>query len=202
MDSIRYTGCTGEAAQRVGSSENLEESEVRNLVERAVGGDVEAFGELYGLYLDRIYRYIFYQVSDKALAEDLTEEVFLKAWKAIGKYRWKGQPFTAWLYRIARNHVIDHYRTNRQTQMLEESIPADDGDPEDEAHGREVQRQLHQAISSLPDQQRQVVVMKFIEDMDNREIEEATGKSQGAIRILQMRALASLRRLMDEEVLI
>ncbi len=202
MDSVRYTGCQEQTALQAGKSESQVEAEALALVERAVGGDIEAFGELYGMYLDRIYRYIFYQVSDKAMAEDLTEEVFLKAWRSIGKYRWRGQPFSAWLYRIARNHVIDHYRTNRQHQMLEDNILADTGDPEREAEGKQTQKQLLEAISTLPEQQRQVIIMKFIEDMDNREIEEATGKSQGAIRILQMRALAALRQTLDTEVLI
>ena len=187
---------------QAGKSESQVEAEVRALVERAVGGDVEAFGELYGVYLDRIYRYIFYQINDRAMAEDLTEEVFLNAWRSIGKYKWRGQPFSAWLYRIARNHVIDHYRTSRQHQMLEDNIMADTGDPEREVEGKQTQRRLLEAVSTLPEQQRQVIIMKFIDDMDNREIEEATGKSQGAIRILQMRALATLRQTVDMEVLI
>lgn len=193
MDSIRYKVGDEERTRGI-ATVTREDPEIRGLVERSVNGDIEAFGELYGIYLDRIYRFVFYQVNDRTTAEDLTEEVFLKAWRGIGKYRWKGQPFSAWLYRIARNHVIDFYRTSRQQGVLEEELPADTGNPEEEAEGKQTQRELLQAISYLPEQQKQVVIMKFVEDLDNREIEEIMGKSQGAIRVLQMRALATLRR--------
>ncbi|MEE8372373.1 MAG: sigma-70 family RNA polymerase sigma factor, partial [Dehalococcoidia bacterium] len=131
-----------------------------------------------------------------AAAEDLTEEVFLKAWGAIGRYKWKGQPFTSWLYRIAHNHLVDYYRTKRQHEdlQLQENILADDASIEEEVEGNATRQQILKAISSLPEQQQQVVIMKFIDDLDNREIEQIIGKSQGAIRVLQTRALATLRQ--------
>lgn len=197
MDSVRYIVGSDEKARPAAGPTGLNDTEIRGLVQKAVAGDIEAFGELYGVYIDRIYRFVFYQVNNKTVAEDLTEEVFLKAWNGIGRYRWQGQPFTAWLYRIARNHVIDYYRTSRQHEILEEALPADSGNPEDEAEDRLTQKVLAEAISCLPEQQQQVVIMKFIEGLDNREIEEVMGKSQGAIRILQMRALAGLRRTLN-----
>jgi RNA polymerase sigma-70 factor (ECF subfamily) len=197
MDSVRYIVGSDDKARPAAGSKGLNDTEIRGLVQKAVAGDIEAFGELYGVYIDRIYRFVFYQVNNRTVAEDLTEEVFLKAWNGIGRYRWQGQPFTAWLYRIARNHVIDYFRTSRQHDILEEALPADSGNPEDEAEDRLTQKVLAEAISCLPEQQQQVVIMKFIEGLDNREIEELMGKSQGAIRILQMRALAGLRRTLN-----
>src|SRR5512137_2072325 len=90
-----------------------------DLIARAVQGDADAFGDLYERYLARIYRYTFYRVNDVADAEDLTEVVFLKAWKALGDYRAGVVPFGAWLYRIAHNVIIDRHRTRKETLPLE-----------------------------------------------------------------------------------
>jgi RNA polymerase sigma-70 factor (ECF subfamily) len=194
MDLVRYNVGQEKTALEAGTPDKLEDTEVRGLVERAVGGDIEAYGELYGIYLDRIYRYVYYQVRNKVVAEDLTEEIFLKAWRAIGRYTWKGQPFSSWLYKIAHNHIVDYYRTKRQHEVLQEEIVADDGSPEEEAEGRATRQEILEAIATLPQQQQQVVIMKFIDDLDNKEIEQVIGKSQGAIRVLQTRALATLRQ--------
>ena len=160
----------------------------------------KAFGDLYSIFLDRIYRYVFYQVSNRATAEDLTEEIFLKAWEGIGKFKWKGPPFQAWLYRIARNHIIDYFRTNRQQQSLDEELAGDDNNPEQEAGDKQTQRMLSKAIFSLPEQQRQIILLKFIEGLENCEIAQILKKSQGAIRITQMRALDALREKLNEEM--
>src|SRR4030042_2840774 len=99
MGSLRYTVCQEVENRTVAGAKAIGEADVRSLVERSARGDIESFGELYGLYLDRIYRYVFYQVSNRVAAEDLTEEIFLKAWEGIGKFKGKGPPFQAWLYR-------------------------------------------------------------------------------------------------------
>ncbi len=174
--------------------------EVRTLVEKAATGNVEAFGELYGIYLDRIYRYVFYHVHSKETAEDLTEEVFMKAWRKIGKYRWEGRPFSAWLYRIAHNHVVDYFRTSRPNVPLDVDIPGHDDQPEAELEQQQMRHMLSRALSSLPPQQKQIIVLKFIEGCSNRMIEQVMGKSQGAIRVMQMRALSALRRRLTEEI--
>jgi len=194
MNSVRYIDGRVNTVAEVGKAGTDEVNEVRILVEKAAGGDVEAFGELYSIHLDRIYRYIFYQVNDRATAEDLTEEVFLKAWRSIGKFKWKGYPFSAWLYRIARNHAIDHFRTRQQHKSLEWEFPTGDDGPELKAEEKQMNRLISEAISSLPEQQKQLIILKFIEGMDNREIEQIMGKNQGAIRVMQMRALATLRQ--------
>jgi len=167
------------------------------IISRATGGDPEAFGEIYSVYLDRIYRYVFYQVKDKMMAEDITEEIFIKAWKALGSYRGEGQAFSSWLYRIAHNQVIDQFRRRRWEMVLdvETDITNTDGaDPQREAEKSLAQAEVLGMLALLPPQQKQVIILKFVEGLGNREIEEITGKSQGAIRVMQMRALDALRQ--------
>ncbi|MDP2932463.1 MAG: sigma-70 family RNA polymerase sigma factor [Chloroflexota bacterium] len=173
------------------------ESEICRLVDRAATGDFEAFGELYSLYLDRIYRYVFYQVKDRMTAEDVTEEVFVKAWQAIDSCKGKGQTFSPWLYRIAHNQVIDNIRGQRKTVSTDVDIAGDD-DPELETEGKLERERLLAAISGLSQSQQQVIMLKFIEGMHTRQIGQIMGKSQGAVRILQMRALARLRQKLDK----
>lgn len=199
MESIRYTVGQEVSSPEASASESQDELN-RELVERAVAGDIEAFGELYGIYLDKIYRYVFYQVSDRTTAEDLTEEIFLKAWKGIHKFTWKGQPFSSWLYRIAHNHVVDYYKTSKQMHFLEGEFEAEDDTPEQIVEGEITRQELLDAISFLPHQQQQVIILKFIEGLENNEIEKIMGKSQGAIRVMQMRALATLRQRLNGEV--
>ena len=177
-----------------------DETKIARLVEKAAAGDFTSFGELYSIYLDRIYRYIFYQILDKMTSEDLTEEVFLKAWKAIKSYKGKGQSFSAWLFRIAHNHVIDYYRSNQQQVERWEQALVDVSNPEQEAEEKQIEQELSEAISHLSPQQRQVIILKFIEELENREIEKIMGKSQGAIRVMQMRALATLRERLKGEI--
>lgn len=172
---------------------------ILGLVERAIGGDFEAFGELYSIYLDRIYRYIFYLVKDRMTAEDITEEAFFKAWKAIKSCKGKERTFSSWLYRIAHNHVIDYLRSRGKYLSLEMEIIGKVSGPELEVEGALEQQELLGVIDCLPQNQRQVIILKFIEGLDNSEIEQVMGKSQGAIRVLQMRALAALRQELSRE---
>lgn len=177
----------------------LDQAEVNKLVERAASGDVEAFGELYSIYLDSIYRYVFYQVRDKMIAEDITEEVFVKAWKAIGSCRGKEQKFLPWLYTIARNHTVDTFRSRKRELLVEMESVAEVGD-----HGLEMEKNLEQqqllgVVAELPQNQKQVITLKFIEGLDNQEIGQVMHKNQGAIRVLQMRAIANIRQKLGGE---
>lgn len=181
------------------TSEAIYEAEITGLVERAAGGDFEAFGELYNTYLDRIYRYVFYQVKDRMAAEDLIEEIFVKAWKAIGSYRGKGRAFSAWLYRIAHNYLVDYFRKKKKRDLLEMETATIVASPEQETERRAGWQELLEAVSGLHDNQKQVIMLKFVEGLDNREIGQIMGKSQGAIRILQMRALSTLRKKLGGE---
>lgn len=171
------------------------------LVDRVVADrDPTAFGELYDLFVDRVYRYLYFRTGQRAEAEDLTEQVFLKAWEAIGRYRWQGRPFLAWLYRLAHNVHIDHVRKQRPTTSL-----TDDNHPIDvpsEVAATELGRRLDadliaRALAQLTTEQRRVIVLKFIEGLGNAEIACIMNKREGAIRALQMRALLSLRRVLE-----
>jgi RNA polymerase sigma-70 factor, ECF subfamily len=177
------------------------EIEVTGLVKKSLDGDVEAYGQLYALYLDRIYRYIFYQIRDEMKAQDITQEVFIKAWKAIKTCGGKENTFKAWLYRIAHNHLVDTIRKTHQYVPLEVSDPGDNGeDIEQNVESSIEQQNVLRLVDDLPIQQRQIIILKFIEGYDNAEIAQITGKRQGAIRAIQLRALNSLRQRLRVEV--
>jgi len=167
----------------------------RRLVDRAQSGDGEAFAQLYEAYLDRVYRFIFFRVTDAQIAEDLTSEVFLKAWENLGRYHPHG-PFLAWLYAIARNTVIDSYRTKKPTVSLEEAAPiaAQDDKLDDQMQFQFEMQAVQAAMQHLTQEQQEVITLKFIAEYDTTQIAEHMGKSEGAIRALQMRALQALAR--------
>lgn len=183
----------GEKAHATDKSLTSEQNKVVRLVEKAIRGDFAAFGELYGVYLDRIYRYVFYQVKDKMTAEDVTEEVFLKAWKAIKSCRGKERTFSSWLYRIAHNNVIDIFRSQQKKWTVDMETVAELNQSAVEIETKLDHQEILNSLTDLPPNQRQVIILKFIEGLDNLEIERIIGKSQGAIRVLQTRALAKLR---------
>lgn len=187
-------------ARVTGKPGNPDNTTALKLVDKAAGGDCKAFGKIYDIYLERIYRYVYYKVNDKMIAEDLTEEIFVKAWGTINKYEQKGQPFSAWLYRIAHNHTVDFYRTTKREARLQEQATADIVDPVREIEEKSKQRELLKAISGLTDKQQQVITLKFIENLDNHEIALITGMNEGAIRATQMRALVALRKKLDKEI--
>lgn len=178
------------------------DSGIALLVKEAAEGDTESFGKLYDAYLEPIYRYVYHQVGDNKMAEDITQEVFIKAWKVIKSCRGREATFKAWLYRIAHNHTVDCLRRQKHEIRIdldnrdfkEEKQSLDD--TLDEIAAGDAASQALSEIGSLPDNQRQVVILKFIEGMDNQEISKVMGKSQGAIRVLQFRALAELRQRM------
>lgn len=192
IEGENKTQATTEAATRT-------KSKIIRLVERAASGDIEAFGELYSIYLDRIYRYVFYQVKDKMTAEDITEDVFIKAWKVIDSCKGRGETFSPWLYRIAHNQVIDILRSRRKQLLTEMETVDKVSGPELEVEGKLERQELLGMIAYLPEAQRQVIILKFFEGLDNFEIGQVMGKKQGAIRILQMRALSTLRKDISKE---
>jgi RNA polymerase sigma-70 factor, ECF subfamily len=184
-------------------AEGPDEALVVVLVDRVVADhDADAFGELYDRFLERVYRDLFFRTGSHPEAEDLTEQVFLKAWEAIGRYRWQGRPFLAWLYRLAHNAHIDHVRAQRPTTSLNnDQRPIDVASPTastDLARTLDAEV-LSNALNELTVEQHQVIVMKFIEGLDNEQIAQAMDKREGAIRALQMRALMSLRRVLEHQ---
>jgi RNA polymerase sigma-70 factor, ECF subfamily len=190
-------------AQPSTSIEAADDPHVVALVNRVVSSrDANAFGELYDLFVERVYRYLYFRAGSHPEAEDLTEQVFLKAWEAIGRYRWQGRPFLAWLYRLAHNAHIDHVRSQKPTTSLNN----DDRPIElpSAAAAVELTRALDadllgRALGELTPDQQQVIVMKFLEGLDNEQIAENLHKREGAIRALQMRALMSLRRVLEHQ---
>jgi RNA polymerase sigma-70 factor (ECF subfamily) len=174
--------------------EKNDQSEVIKLVDKAANSDFNAFGDLYGIYLDRIYRYVYYHVKDRMMAEDITEEVFVKAWKAIKSCKGRGRTFSSWIYRIAHNHIINSQRNkNKSISMGMESLVAV-SDRRQEVDDPADSYELSEILDELPLNQKQVVILKFIEGMSNSEIAKIMNKSEVAVRILQMRGLASLRQ--------
>ena len=173
------------------------------LVDRVVAvRDARAFGELYDRFIERVYRYLYFRTGSHPEAEDLTEHVFLKAWEAIGRYRWQGRPFLAWLYRLAHNVHIDHVRSHRATTSLNnEHRPLELSSQSASVElGRTLDAEvIAGALAELTTEQQQVIVMKFIEGLDNDQIAQAMDKREGAIRALQMRALMSLRRVLEAQ---
>jgi RNA polymerase sigma-70 factor (TIGR02952 family) len=171
------------------------------LVARAKAGDADAFGQLYEAYLDKIYRYIYFRVTDEQIAEDLISQVFTKAWENLSRYQPSGRPFIAWLYTIAHNTVIDHYRTRKDTVPIENtlSLASDAPSPHEQVELHFETDNLRTALQTLTPEQQQVVVLKFISGMSTDEIAGQLRKSAGAIRALQMRALQALAKQMQDQ---
>lgn len=170
------------------------------LVAQAKAGDADAFGKLYDASVDRVYRYVFFRVSDAETAEDLTSQIFLKAWENLHRYKPSG-PLIAWLYSIARNTVIDHYRTHKQTVPLDEvaTVLGHDARLEERVDLHAELTSLQAAMQHLTDEQREVLTLKFLQDADTSEIARQMHKSEGAVRALQMRALQALARVMKSD---
>ena len=170
------------------------------LVERAKKGDAEAFGQIYDALVKPVYRYIYYRV-DKQIAEDLTEETFLKAWQNLSKYKAGKHPFSAWVFRIAHNLVCDYYRGNEVSSEIDENLADDNrhASPSQQLNLKLNEVKLKKAINKLPDNYQQVILLKYINEEDNAVIAEVIGKTEGAVRTLQFRALEKLRGLLEEK---
>jgi RNA polymerase sigma-70 factor (ECF subfamily) len=170
------------------------------LAARAARGDAGAFGDLYERYLDEIFRFIFYRILDQEEAEDLTERVFLKAWEALPKVRRPVSNVRAWLYRVARNQVIDRHRTRKPTVRLEEVATLHDGAaaPEAAAQAREEGAELAALVATLEPRYQQVIVCRFVNGMSHAETAQVLGLKENHVRVLQHRALQEMRGLLAE----
>ena len=167
------------------------------LITAAKQGDADCFGRLYDHYVPPIYRFIFMKVTNRQEAEDLTHEVFMSAWSHLHRYRSRGFPFSSWLYQIARNRVIDHYRGKRQTAPIEAADTEGVVDPVSTEARIDQNLDLETvrlAMRDLTGAQQDVVILKFLEDLSHREIAATLAKSEGAVRLIQHRALNELRR--------
>jgi RNA polymerase sigma-70 factor (ECF subfamily) len=175
-------------------------ADIEKLVDRAIDGDGDAFGRLYDMHVDRVYRHIYYRVSNTADAEDLTQQVFIKAWQAIGRYKKTASPFLAWLIKISHNLVIDFYRSRKSEAYIDFDIVATkpETDPAHLAEAQFSQQEIRRAINKLHGDQQQVILMRFIEDFSYAEIAAALGKSEGAIRVILHRGLAKLKTILEK----
>jgi RNA polymerase sigma-70 factor (ECF subfamily) len=174
---------------------------VRRLVERAQKGDRQALEELYLLHFDRIYSYLHMSVGNRHDAEDITTQVFLKMLESIGKFRWQSAPFSAWLFRIAHNLAMDHFRSRRRWQP-EEDVPEQPGEEEPSAEAMAMQsigrQSMLELIEDLSPEQQQVLTLKFVFNFPNGDVATILGKTEGAIKSLQHRALVSLQKQFEQ----
>ncbi|MFL5921833.1 MAG: sigma-70 family RNA polymerase sigma factor, partial [Gaiellaceae bacterium] len=177
-------------------------AEIRRLVERGQQGDRNALEELYLIHFDRIYGYLHMTLGNKHDAEDLTTQTFLRMLESIGKFRFQAAPFSAWLFRIAHNLSMDHFRANRRWQP-EEEVPEPEGTEESSAEEEALQsigrRSMLELIENLSLEQQQVLMLKFLFNFSNGEAGTVLGKSEGAVKSLQHRALASLQKQLPQE---
>jgi RNA polymerase sigma-70 factor (ECF subfamily) len=170
---------------------------IRVLVDRAQEGQRDALEELYLLHFDRIYSYLHMSVGNRHDAEDLTTQTFLKMLEAIGRFRWRSAPFSAWLFRIAHNLSMDPFRATKRTQP-EEEVPEPPGSEElsaeEEAMHAIGRQSMLELIENLSPEQQQVLTLKFVFNFPNAEVATILGKTEGAIKSLQHRALVSLQK--------
>jgi RNA polymerase sigma-70 factor, ECF subfamily len=178
------------------------QEQVRKLVERAQQGDRSALEELYLIHFDRIYSYLHMTVGNRHDAEDLTTQTFLKMLESINKFRWQSAPFSAWLFRIAHNLSMDHFRARRRWQP-EEEVPEVPGEEEPSAELQAMQsigrQSMLELIEGLSPEQQQVLTLKFVFNFPNGDVATILGKTEGAIKSLQHRALVSLQKQITQE---
>ncbi|MDQ2911426.1 MAG: sigma-70 family RNA polymerase sigma factor [Actinomycetota bacterium] len=172
-------------------------ADLRRLVEFAQKGDREALEALYLLHFERIYGYLHMSVGNRHDAEDLTTQTFLKMLEAIGRFRWRSAPFSAWLFRIAHNLAMDHFRATKRWQP-EEEVPELEGAEESSAEEKALEsigtHSMLELIENLSLDQQQVLTLKFVFNFSNGEAATILDKSEGAVKSLQHRALASLQK--------
>jgi RNA polymerase sigma-70 factor (ECF subfamily) len=175
---------------------DADETGIDRLVVTAKAGDSEAFGAIFDAYHDGVYRYIASRVGRPSDAEDLTQVVFVKALEALPRYEARGIPFGGWLFRLARNTVIDHIRTRREHVELDALAerPDEGPGPEDMATARQEVEAVGAALAALTDEQRDAIALRFFAGLSAREAAIAMGRQEGTIRGLQFRGIAALRR--------
>ncbi|WP_344769787.1 sigma-70 family RNA polymerase sigma factor [Aeromicrobium panaciterrae] len=181
-----------------------EASRLRALVDLAKDGDAEAYGQLYDHYVSGVFRFIYYRVSSQQLAEDLTSETFVRGLRAIQRFNWQGKDFGAWLTTIARNLVADHFKSSRaRLEIVSETIPEGKtvvASPEQEVLSLISNEMLFEAVNALPNEQRDCVLMRFIQGLSIAQTAAALGRSEGAVKQLQLRAVRSLAKTVSEDV--
>ncbi|HLF72006.1 MAG TPA: sigma-70 family RNA polymerase sigma factor [Dehalococcoidia bacterium] len=199
MTAVPSEASDAEQPDQAAIEKSLEREAEKLLVHRAIERDTAAFAQLYDKHVVRIYRHIYYLVNDAREAEDLTAQTFLKAWEAIDRYKERGAPFVAWLLRIAHNLTVSFLRAKRDHSVLDETYvdQKQNRNPEDALERSADEKTVREAVLRLRDEQRQVIMLRFVEELDYREVAAVIGKSVPAVRVIQHRALGNLRRIMQ-----
>lgn len=175
--------------------------DIHKLVRAARNGDKEAVGILYDTYLDAVYRFVFFRVSSREDAEDISEQTFISAFEHIGRYEEKGLPFEAWIFKIARNKIIDHYRKQKPRIPIEELADLPDGkqNVEHDAERALTHTYVMDCMRRLPESYREILILTYIEEKTNEEISGLIHKPPAHIRVLKSRALHRLRALVAHD---
>jgi RNA polymerase sigma-70 factor (ECF subfamily) len=192
--------------QAAAEAEYSASADLLDLVARAQAGEAEAFGALYDRYVDVVYRYIYYRVSNQATTEDMVSETFLRALRRITSFTWQGRDFGAWLVTIARNLIADHYKSSRYklevaTAEMLDADRATDG-PEDAVLDSMTNVTLLEAVKMLGAEQQECVVLRFLQGFSVSETALAMNKTDGAVKALQYRAVQALKRLLPPELVL
>ena len=207
--SVRYSTGTdpagGSPDSELACSSELDEAEAARLialVELARGGDSEAFGMLYDHYNASVYRFLYYRVGSVALAEDLTSETFFRALRNMSSFQWQGKDFGAWLMTIARNLAADHYKAGRtRLELPTDDMGAHDSvteGPENAVLASLTNEVLLQAVRELPKEQQDCLILRFLQGLSIAETAKVLGRSDGAVKQLQLRAVRNLAKLLPE----
>ena len=182
--------------------DEAEGSRLIALVELARGGDSEAFGQLYDHYHSSVYRFLYYRVGSVPLAEDLTAETFFRALRSMSSFRWQGKDFGAWLMTIARNLAMDHFKAGRtrleQTTEDMGTLDTTTEGPENAVLSLLTNEALLEALSQLPTEQRECLVMRFLQGLSIAETADVLGRSAGAVKQLQLRGVRNLAKILPE----
>ena len=181
-----------------------EQRRIVALVDLARDGDVEAFGQLYDHYVESIHRYLYFRLTSVSLADDLTSETFFRALRGIRSFQWQGKDFGAWLTTIARNLVSDHYKSSRaRLEVVADELPeqVEDADgPEDGAVAALTSEVLVEALHRIAPEQQDCLVMRFCQGLTIAETAAAMGRSEGAVKQLQLRAVRNLAKRLPRDL--
>ena len=201
-DSPAYAPSGGGSSPQ--DDQDPEATRLRALVDLAKDGDNDAFGQLYDHYVTGVFRYIYYRVGSRQLAEDLTSETFVRGLRAIQRFTWQGKDFGAWLTTIARNLVADHYKSSRsRLEIVTETIPegrTSAAGPEHDVMAQISHEMLFESVNALPPEQRDCILMRFIQGLSIAQTAAALDRSEGAVKQLQLRAIRSLAKTVPGDV--
>lgn len=178
----------------------MTETELKNYLQKAQSGNQEAFGAIYDHFAEKIYRFVYFRVGHKEVAEDVLSDSFVKAWQKINQIN-SPEALSGWLYQIARNNIIDYYRLKKELVPLDEveEILIDEVNPVDTVNLNFQQKKILAVMNQLSIDQREVIKYRFFEDLTNEEIAYVLGKTEGAVRVLQHRAILKLRELLKNK---